>query len=227
MLAVMNAKAGQSTTRADKALANRQRMRAAALNLFADRGYASTSMQAIADEAGMAVQTLYFTFGTKRALLSEILDVAVAGDDEPVPTLERPVVVSALAEPDPEAQLRDQARLAREIYERVAPVLEVVANAASADPEIAEVWETNNAQRATVMERLITALATKGPLRDGVDTAMAIDIALALQSPELYQYLTKRRGWSPDRWERWTADALITQLLKSQASRQSPLAGAD
>jgi AcrR family transcriptional regulator len=191
-------------------------MRAAALALFSERGYASTSMQAIADEAGMAVQTLYFTFGTKRALLSEILDIAVAGDEEPVPTLERPSVLAAIDDPDREHQLRKQARIAREIYQRVAPVLEVVANAASADPEIAELWETNNTQRAIVMERLMTALAAKGPLRDGLDTAMAIDIALALQSPEMYQYLTKRRGWSPSRWEQWTAGALITQLLPSR-----------
>ena len=69
----MNASAGPATSRADKAQANRRRMRAAALALFTDRGYASTSIQAIADEAGMAVQTLYFTFGTKSALLKEIL----------------------------------------------------------------------------------------------------------------------------------------------------------
>ncbi|TCN35593.1 TetR family transcriptional regulator [Kribbella orskensis] len=212
----MSARADQATSRADKARANRRRMRAAALALFADRGYASTSMQAIADEAGVAVQTLYFTFGTKRALLSEILDIEVAGDEEPVPTLERPGVLAAIDDPDRERQLREQARIAREIYQRVAPVLQVVANAASADPELAELWETNNTQRATVMERLISALAAKGPLRDGLDTAMAIDIALALQSPEMYQYLTKRRGWSPSRWEQWTADALITQLLPSR-----------
>ncbi len=204
---------GQATARADKARANRRRMRAAALALFTDRGYAATSMQAIADEAGMAVQTLYFTFRTKRALLSEILDIAVAGDEEPVPTLERPRVRAAIADPDPVLQLRELARLAREIYERVAPVLQVVAGAASADPDIAELWETNNTQRAIAMEALITALAAKSPLRDGVDTAMAIDIALALQSPEMYHYLTSRRGWSPGRWEQWTADALISQLL--------------
>ena len=98
----MNARAGQATRRADKARANRHRMRAAALALFTERGYAATSMQAIADAAGMAVQTLYFTFGTKRALLSEILDIAVAGDEEPVPTLERPGVLAAIDDPDPE-----------------------------------------------------------------------------------------------------------------------------
>jgi AcrR family transcriptional regulator len=201
------------STRAEKAQANRQRMRAAAQTLFASRGYSATSMQAIADEAGMAVQTLYFTFGTKRALLSELLDVAVAGDDEPVPTLERPRVLAAIDNPDPVVQLHELAGIAREIYERVAPVLQVVAHAAPGDPEIHELWMTNNAQRAVVMERFITALAGKTPLREGLDTAMAIDVALALQSPELYQFLTVRRGWSPARWEQWTADALVTQLL--------------
>ncbi|MGW7679924.1 TetR/AcrR family transcriptional regulator [Kribbella sp. NPDC054772] len=199
--------------RADKTQANRQRMRAAAQALFTTRGYSATSMQAIADEAGMAVQTLYFTFGTKRALLGELLDVAVAGDDEPVPTLDRPRVRAAIADPDPEAQLRAQARLAREIYERVAPVLQVVAHAATADAEIHELWETNNAQRAVVMEQLIAALAAKTPLRAELDAAEATDVALALLSPEVYQFFTVRRGWEPARWEKWTAAALVTQLL--------------
>ncbi|MFC6156631.1 TetR/AcrR family transcriptional regulator [Kribbella jiaozuonensis] len=201
------------STRAEKAQANRQRMRTAAQTLFISRGYSATSMQAIADEAGMAVQTLYFTFRTKRALLSELLDVAVAGDDEPVPTLERPRVVAAIDNPDPVAQLHELAGIAREIYERVAPVLQVVAHAAPGDPEIHELWMTNNAQRAVAMERFITALAGKTALRDGLDVAMATDIALALQSPEMYQFFTTRRGWSPARWEKWTADALVTQLL--------------
>src|SRR5689334_20644451 len=187
--------------RAEQTQANRQRMREAAQTLFTTRGYSATSMQAIADEAGMAVQTLYFTFRTKRALLSELLDVAIAGDDEPVPTLERPRVLAAIDNPDPVAQLRELAGIAREIYERVAPVLQVVAHAAPGDPEIHELWMTNNAQRAVVMERFITALATKTPLREGLDTSMAIDIALALQSPEMYQFFTTRRGWSPAVWE--------------------------
>ncbi|HEY3508015.1 MULTISPECIES: TetR/AcrR family transcriptional regulator [Kribbella] len=199
--------------RADKTQANRQRMREAAQRLFVARGYSATSMQAIADEAGMAVQTLYFTFKTKRALLGELLDVAVAGDDEPVPSLERPQVRAALDNPDPVAQLHEQARLAREVYERVAPVLQVIAHAATADPEIHELWVANNAQRAVVMERMAAALAAKTSLRDGLDTTMATDITLALLSPELYHLLTARRGWSADRWERWTADALVTQLL--------------
>jgi AcrR family transcriptional regulator len=188
-------------------------MREAALRLFRDQGYAATAMQAIAKEAGVAVQTLYFTFGTKRALLSEIFDIAIAGDEEPVATLDRPHVQALMDDHDPITQLRGQARITRLIYERLAPVLGVIRGAATADPDLAELWETNIKQRATVMERMITALAAKTPLREGIDQAAAIDIALALQGPELYDFLAGRRGWSPDQYEHWLADALISQLL--------------
>jgi AcrR family transcriptional regulator len=197
-------------------------MRDAALRLFRDQGYAATPMQAIADEAGVAVQTLYFTFGTKRALLSEIFDVAIAGDDEPVATLDRPHVQALLDDPDPVAQLREQARITRAVYGRLAPALEVVRGAATADPDLADLWETSIRQRATVMERMMAALARKTPLRDGVDQATAVDIGLALQGPELYEFLVARRGWSPGRYERWLADALISQLIGTNRGAAGP-----
>lgn len=199
--------------RAEKARATRRRMREAALRLFREQGYAATPMQAIAEEAGVAVQTLYFTFGTKRALLSEIFDVAIAGDEEPIATLDRPHVQELMADPDPVAQLRGQARFTRSVLERLAPALEVVRGAATADPDLAELWETSVKQRATVQERFISALAAKTSLRQGLDQAAAADIGLALQGPELYDILVGRRGWSPDRYEHWLADALISQLL--------------
>jgi AcrR family transcriptional regulator len=191
-------------------------MREAALRLFREQGYAATPMQAIADEAGVAVQTLYFTFGTKRALLSEILDIAIAGDEEPVATLDRPHVQALLDDPDPVAQLRGQARVTRTVYERLAPALEVVRGAATADPDLAALWERSIQQRATVMERFIAALAAKTALRDGMDQATAVDIALALQSPELIMFLTGQRGWSPEKYEQWLANALISELLPAK-----------
>jgi AcrR family transcriptional regulator len=191
-------------------------MREAALRLFREQGYAATPMQAIADEAGVAVQTLYFTFGTKRALLSEILDIAIAGDEEPVATLDRPHVQALLDDPDPVAQLRGQARVTRTVYERLAPALEVVRGAATADPDLAALWERSIQQRATVMERFIAALAAKTALRDGMDQATAVDIALALQSPELIMFLTGQRGWSPEKYEQWLANALISELLPTK-----------
>jgi len=191
-------------------------MREAALRLFREQGYAATPMQAIADEAGVAVQTLYFTFGTKRALLSEILDIAIAGDEEPVATLDRPHIQALLDDPDPVAQLRGQARVTRTVYERLAPALEVVRGAATADPDLAALWERSIQQRATVMERFIAALAAKTALRDGMDQATAVDIALALQSPELIMFLTGQRGWSQEKYEQWLANALISELLPAK-----------
>jgi AcrR family transcriptional regulator len=205
--------ARRPNVRTEKARATRRRMREAALRLFREQGYAATPMQAIADEAGVAVQTLYFTFGTKRALLSEIFDVAVAGDEEPIATLDRPHVQAMLDDADPVAQLRGQASITRMILERLAPALEVVRGAATADPDLAELWETSIKQRATVMERFIAALAAKTSLRDGLDQATAVDIGLALQSPEMYDFLVSRRGWSPRQFEHWLADTLISQLL--------------
>ena len=191
-------------------------MRDAALRLFREQGYAATPMQAIADEAGVAVQTLYFTFGTKRALLSEILDIAIAGDEEPVATLNRPHIQALLDDPDPVAQLRGQARVTRSVYQRLAPALEVVRGAATADPDLAALWERSIQQRATVMERFIAALAAKTPLRGGMDQATAVDIALALQSPEIIMFLTGKRGWSMESYEQWLANALISELLPAR-----------
>jgi AcrR family transcriptional regulator len=210
--------ARRPNVRAEKALATRRRMREAALRLFREQGYAATPMQAIADEAGVAVQTLYFTFGTKRALLSEILDIAIAGDEEPVATLDRPHIQALIDDPDPVAQLRGQARVTRSVYERLAPALEVVRGAATADPDLAALWERSIQQRATVMERFIAALATKTSLRDGMDQATAVDIALALQSPEIIMFLTGQRAWSPEKYEKWLADALISELLPAKVA---------
>lgn len=181
--------------------------------MFTERGYAATSIESIARAANVAVQTIYFTFGTKLALLKELLDVSIAGDEEPVPTLERPWAIAAIASADPVTQIHLQVRAAREISERVAPVLEALRGAATADSEAAELWRTNRAQHLTVQRRLMQALADKNCLRDGLDVATATDIALAVAGAESYHLLVTERGWSPQRWERWAGDLLIQQLV--------------
>ncbi len=206
---------GKSTgLRAAKAAANRAKMLAAARELFVTRGYTPTTMKAIAEQAGMAVQTLYFTFATKRAILSELLDVEIAGDTEPVATMDRPWFAAALAAP-PREQIRDQVAAAATIYARVGTLLEVIRSAAATDPELAELWETNIAQRHLVQLRLAEALAAKTSLRGGIDAARAADIALAVLAPETYRLLVHERGWSADNWAAWATDALILQLLPS------------
>jgi AcrR family transcriptional regulator len=187
-------------------------MLGAARDLFTAHGYTATTMKAIADRAGMAVQTLYFTFATKRAILSELIDTEIAGDTEPVATLDRPWAAEALAAP-PGEQVRLQAAAAARILTRVAPLLEVVRSAAATDPEIAELWRTNIAQRRTVQLRLAGALAAKSALRPGLDPERAADIALAVLAPETYVLLVHERGWTAEEWREWAADALAHQLL--------------
>ncbi|WP_231626336.1 TetR/AcrR family transcriptional regulator [Streptomyces apocyni] len=202
-------------TRAEKARHTRQRMIDAAARLFVERGWAATTVEDIARAAEVGVQTVYFTFGNKRALLKELLDTVISGDSDPVATLDRPWAREVIDEPDPAAQLARQATGARVILRRAAPVLEVVQGAAAADPELAALWRTNQEQRHTVQLRFAQALVAKagGRLRDGHDAASAADIALTVLGPETYGLLVNTRGWTPARWERWAADTLVRQLL--------------
>lgn len=200
------------TARAQKAAHTRARMLASARKLFIEHGYASTSMKAIAVEAGVAVQTLYFTFTNKRTMLSALVDVEVAGDAAPVATLERPWVAEAMAAP-PSEQLRLQVAATARILSRVGPVLEVVRSAAAVDPEIAELWQTNIVQRHTVLAGFAQSLASKTELRGGIDAAQAADITLALLAPEVFHLLVHERGWDVEAWQKWATDALTQQLL--------------
>jgi AcrR family transcriptional regulator len=201
--------------RAAKTAENRARMLAAARELFTARGYVTTTMKAIAEEAGMAVQTLYFTFATKRAILSELLDVEIAGDTEPSATVQRPWFREAIASP-PEAQIRLQVAAAGDILARVTPLLEVVRSAAATEPDIAELWRTNITQRHTVQLRFAEALTAKAALRAGLDPARAADIALAILSPETYHLLINERGWTPESWRSWATEDLTAQLLDAR-----------
>jgi AcrR family transcriptional regulator len=202
-------------TRAEKTRRTRQRMLDAAAGLFTERGWAGTTVEDIARTAGVGVQTVYFTFGTKRAVLKEVLDTAIAGDDDPVATLDRPWAAGSGSSRTARAQLARQAAGARRILRRAAPILEAVRTAAGADAELAELWRTNQEQRHAVQLRFAEALTAKtgGTLRDGHDTRSAADIALTVLGPETYGLLVTARGWSPSRWERWAADSLTRQLL--------------
>ncbi|AQA22043.1 bacterial regulatory, tetR family protein [Rhodococcus sp. MTM3W5.2] len=190
----------------DKAPA-RGKILTAARTLFTTTGYASTTIKAIAAEAGVAVQTVYFVFGNKRSVLAALLDVSIAGDDEPIATLDRPWVAQAVAEPDPMAQLRIQVHGARLILDRVGPVLLAVRAAAGADPEVAQLWATTCEHHETVLRHLATALAGKV---DGLDVDRCVDVGLALQSPETHALLIDERGWSATDYDDWVVGALAS-----------------
>lgn len=199
--------------RPTRARRTRRRIIDAAAALFVAEGYGATTLEQIAARAGVAVQTIYFHFGNKRTLLKEAVDVASVGDDEPVPLLERPWVQALRVEPDPHRVLEGWIAGSREISERVAGILGVVRDAAVVDPEMAEQWAVNEEQRATAFRVLVDLLAERDALRPGLDVDEATDIVFAVLSVDVYLLLTTRRGWSSQRWQRWTTETLRASLL--------------
>lgn len=204
-------RAYDSSKRQEQAQATRAAILDAARTLFVDRGFAATTLQAVADEAGVAVQTVYAAFGSKRELLRQVIGVAVVGDDEAVPLQERDEVQRIIAEPDQRTRAQMQATLITQILARVAPVAMVAREASGAHEEAAEQWRAFMAERRVGMEHAARTLAGKQKLRVPIDRAA--DIIHALWSPELYTILVRELGWTPQQYEEWMADTLERTLL--------------
>jgi AcrR family transcriptional regulator len=199
--------------RGAQARATRRRIVDAAALLFIADGYAATTLEQIAERAGVAVQTVYFHFGNKRTVLKEAVDVAAVGDDEPVALLERPFYEQLDAEPDPQRLITLWVHGGREIFVRIAPIMRVVRDAAGIDPDMAAQWTTNEQQRATAYRVLAQQLAERGALKPSMSVDDATDILVALVSIEVYLLLAAR-GWNPQRWEQWITTMLTTALLQ-------------
>ncbi|GHG40383.1 MULTISPECIES: TetR/AcrR family transcriptional regulator [Streptomyces] len=198
--------------RAERSRRTREKIVVAARDLFVTQGYGATSLQQVADRAGVAVQTVYFVFRNKRALFKDVVDVSIAGDAEPVATMDRDWFRAACAEPTAAGQLRAHVRGVRDILGRVAPIMPLIAAAAATDPEIAAQWSAGPDPRYTVQHAAAKALTSKPDARPDVDTDRAADLLYGLLSPELYLVFVRDRGWSPEVWEEWARAALTAHL---------------
>jgi AcrR family transcriptional regulator len=199
--------------RAARAQETRRRIVEAARDLFVDQGYVATLMPEVADRAGVAVQTIYFSFGTKRALLKEVVDAVIAGDSAPVATLDRPWFQEAIAAETAESMLRIYVTGTCRVLARVAPILRVLDAAVASDPEVAGLWSYEEDPRHTVQTAAANALLSKPGARRDLTEARAADILFGLLSPELYRLMVPIRGWSHDTFEEWVHDALRDQVL--------------
>jgi AcrR family transcriptional regulator len=206
----------ESPRRREQARATRRGLLDAAQELFIEGGYVATTIEAIAAHADVSPETVYATFKNKRSLLAELIDVSMAGDDMPVPILQRAWVQDLRDELDPRRRLQILARNGRLILERVSPIYEVLRGAAAADPAIASLWELNKTQRFAGQSELVRILAVRDHLGKGLTVRMAADILFAIGSPETYRLLVVDRGWSADRFERWYADTLAQLLLAEE-----------
>jgi AcrR family transcriptional regulator len=206
----------QATRRAQKALATRRRILDAAEALFVRDGYAATTIVAIAGQADVAVQTVYAVFGTKRAVLSELLAVRVTGDHDTTPLKDRDDWRAMEAETDPRRQLGLLAAIATRIGERMGALYNVLAGAAGSDPEIADMHRFQQQRRHSDQRRVARSLARKGALRPGLSEAHATDIMWAVANPTLHRSLVAERQWAPGEYERWLAHVLTCSLLETE-----------
>jgi AcrR family transcriptional regulator len=211
--------------RADRARETRRRIAAAARELFVEQGYGATSLQEIAVRAGVAVQTIYFVFGNKRTLLKEVVDTTIAGDDEPVPVMQRSWFRESLDAATAEEQLRRHVHGTRMILERVAPITMVMETAIASDPEVAALWPHDGDAGSGALPPRTTwppryrghltaaqALVTKPGARDGMTAERAADLLYGLLSPALYLIFVRDRAWTPETWEDWVYETLRSQL---------------
>lgn len=197
--------------RAARAAKTRARMLDAAYELFASTGYTATTMHAIAARAGVAVQTVYYTFHTKDDLLREVHRRAVLGDEEPLPPAQQHWHKAFSAEPNAERALLCFVRGTSVINARLAPLVPVF-HAATEEP-IQEIWQHARQLRRTGFRVPLEELAQKAPLRSDLSHERALDILFVVLGPELYRSMTIECGWTAEEFDQWAASLLVEQLL--------------
>lgn len=198
----------KSKRREQQALETREAVLASARSLFAERGYAATTIEAIAERAEVAVPTVYFVFRSKRGILSTLLEVllkqAALGE----------TYRELMAEPDPRRQLRLSVHITRPVMEEAGDLIDALRSAGSTDAEFRETWGELERGRREGIKAFVRSLARRGHLRPRLTEEQATDIHWSMVSHELYHLLVVESGWTGDSYEEWLTDALAMLLLR-------------
>ena len=202
-----------STRRRAQAAATRADILDAAQRLFEQRGYAATTMEAIAAEAGVALKTVYVAFDTKSGLLRAVWNHLLRAGRDEVPVAEQDWYREVVEELDPERQLRLVARNSRVVKLRIGGVLEVIRGAAPTDPDIAALWRRIQDDFLGNQRAIAQSLEDKGALLPGLGVDAATDILWLLNISNAWHLLVVERGWAPERFEQWIGDVACAQLL--------------
>jgi AcrR family transcriptional regulator len=203
----------RSPLREAQAKATRLSVVDAAARLFIEHGYGATSVDAVAEAAGVGRATVFTSVGGKAALLRAAYDIAIVGDDEPVPLPERP-----WAQPVREATTQSEcldryADVIALVGGRVAPIYEAFRGAAATNPEVRAQWEEIRSDRRVGARNVVSMVTRLGALRSGLDAVTAADIIWIFNDPGLYHQLVLQRGWKPARFRDWASDSMRSQLL--------------
>ncbi len=203
----------RSARRQEQARRTRQRILDAAAAEFAARGYAATTVAAIAAAAAVSVPTIEQVFRTKAGLLKATIDVAIAGDDEPVAVLQRPGTAIAAAAETVEEFLAAASSGVVDVAERAAGLVLVAIEAATSDPRLRPLAEQLRDQRATIAGWIVDGLMTRASLRPGIDRSHATDVVWLLMDPAVFTRLRIDCGWSRQRFQHWFADSTAQLLI--------------
>lgn len=203
----------ESPLREENARRTRDAIVAAARDLFSTRGYAATSLADIAAEAGVARPTVFAAFGSKPALLRQILDEALAGDDEPIPVADRPWFQPVWDARTQDAVLDAYARACTLIGGRAAQIFEAVRRAADASPEVTELWDTLQRNRRAGADMVAAHLQALGPLRPGLSSTSAADLLWIFNDPGHYDALVLQCGWQEGAFTGWLSSQMRHALL--------------
>jgi AcrR family transcriptional regulator len=209
-----------SSRRRAQAAATRRDILDAAQRLFVRQGYAATTMAAIAAEAGVSLKTVYLAFETKSGVLRALWNVLLRGDQGDVPVAQQSWYREVLAEPDPQRQLRLNARNSRAVKTRIAGVLKVVRNAAPVDRDIEALWQRIQTDFHSNQRAVVERLRERKALRRGLGVDRATDILWTLNHPDVWQLLVGERGWTPEQYEQWFGDTACSQLLGAETDHQ-------
>lgn len=202
--------------RTEQARATRRRIVEAATEILLAKGYAGTTMRAVAAAAGVSLPTVEAAFGTKPALLKAAIDVAIAGDDESVPVLARDWTGDARGASDVAGLIGVVADVVTAAEQRSAGLVLAVFEAAASAPELGALADQLTSQRATTARWIVDALAGKARLRRGWSNDAAADTVWVLMDPAVYVRLVRDRGWTPRAYRDWWARSI--ELLVEEGS---------
>jgi AcrR family transcriptional regulator len=203
--------------RESRAHETRERIAAAGLRLFLEKGYVGTTVQAIAEAARVAPATVYQAFETKHAVLAAALDIMVVGNDTSPTVLDQDWVDEVRREKNPDRQLRLVAQGTSRIAARTAPIKEVMRDAAATEEAARELIREDHEGRYRTQAKLVDLLIENRPLRAGMDRRRAVDTYFAIVNSTTYELLVVERGWTLSEWEAWIVD-VIRQALFGEAA---------
>ena len=202
-----------STQRAAQAAATRRAVLDAAREVFVRRGYIGATVAEIAATAGVAVDTLYATVGSKPVLLRELAETAISGADTAVPAEDRDYVKATRAATSAEEKLEIYAAAVVAIQQRLAPVFAALRDAAATDTACAQLWNDISERRARNMRQFAVELRNTGQLRDDLSNQEVADVIWSMNAAEYWLLLVGQRGWTAERFGDWLVDAWKRLLL--------------